>query len=692
MPDVRMPDGTVMRNVPANATRAQIQAAYEKARQAGRVEDKRPKSFWQGVAEGFHPVAQNFDRIASNINPLMLAADALGLVDTAGTRKKVDARFQQNQASTSSRGSTLGKITGGVVGTLPTLMVPGGPVLQGVLGGALMNEDGTLKGVARDAVIGGVGGKVGGMFGKRVVAPVAERIGRTAPARAVSKAVVNVTNKLLPGNVSQLPLPRFTPTDKAVNRMAPDIASARQVAADAARLKLPVAMADVDPRLQQLAGSVARHAPDARALAEQALNTRARGQAGRAVSAIDEHLAPVTDIRARGEQIMAGGADEYKPLYDAAYASPPISSPRLGEVLATPAGRSATSRANTIAANEFRDPKQLGFVLDKNGQVVLDPASVALGADEAGNMVVSQAPLREPGYSTQSLDYVKRGLDDLLEPYRNPISGKLVLDESGRAISGVKNSLVSELDNLNPDYAAARASYQKFARQREALNTGHDVLPNGSLPQRDFDSIVSRATPDTMPELQRGYATKMADSANRQRLSGNPYESIYGGTDQQAKIGALFPEGAPDFGRVYDLESLMAQTRTKALGGSQTQANKAADDLFQNDAANMAVDGALQAVTGGGIPGATKLVGMFGRKVLGSRDLGVLGAEKKANAIAPMLFDTSNPAAITDFLDELARKRLEQEVRRNAYQNAGSTLGQALGVAPAVAVGGAFGQ
>lgn len=681
MPDVRMPDGTIIRNVPEGATRDQIVERYERARQAGAVQDKRPTSFLRGVAEGFRPVAQNIDRIASNINPVMQLADALGLVDTAGTRKKAEARFRQNQATAPTRGSTLGKITGGVIGTAPTMLIPGGPVVQGAVGGALMNEDGTLKGVARDAAIGGVFGKAGQLAGKHVVAPVAERVGRTKPARAAAQATVSAINKVRPGRARMLPLPQISAPDKAVKRMNPDMEAARSMAADATRLNLPLAMADVDPRLQQLAGSVARHSPDARKLAETNLNARARGQADRAVNAIDEHLAPITNIRQRSADIIEEGKPVYGPLYDKAYEAPPITSPRLDQVLNTPAGREATGRANTIAANEFRDPRALGFILDKDGNVVLDPRSLAVGSDDAGNLVLSQEPLREPGYTTQSLDYVKRGIDDILEPQRNQITGKLQLDEGGRAIAGVKQALVEEVDNLNPDYKAARDAYSEYAKRAEALRTGHDVLPQANLPQRDFDAILARSSGDTLPEFQRGYATAMSDEVAKRRYSNNPYEAIYGSPQQQAKVGALFPEGSGDFGRIYDLETAMAQTRTKALGGSQTRANEAADDLFQNDAANMAVDGAMQAITGGGVPGATKLAGVMGRKFLGSRDLGVLGAEKKANQLAPLLFDTSNPQAITDYLDDLARKLMEQEVRRNTYQRMGGLFGAPASVA-----------
>lgn len=747
-----MPDGTIIRNVPANATRQQIADAYERARASGKVADKRPTSFWQGVVNNVAKAGSNLIWLTDTLQGRNLARQITGQPSPSDiTRAQADRMARQ----ASHRGSTAGNITGGIVGSLPTLLIPGGPFVQGAASGALLTNDPNKTGaLLEDAALGGVAGKVGGMFGKHVVAPVAERVGRTAPARALGKAVVNLADNIVPGSVRQLPLPKFTPTDRAVNRMAPDVAAARQVAADAARLKLPVAMADVDPRLQQLAGSVARHSPDARALAEKTLNARARGQSARAVEAIDRHLAPVTDIEERAASIMERGKPVYDPLYEKAYEGPVVTSPKIEQILTTPAGKQAVGKANTIAANEFRDPRALGFATDDVGNVVLNtpptdamdrfdlarqgwdaansayeaalrrqqaslaPNQLAGEVGKAGaaldranveldlaKQAFAQAPRSgtvrgAEGYTPQSLDYVKGGLDDMLEPYRNEITGRLDLDRNGRAINSMKNQLLSELDSLNPDYKAARAAYGEFAKQSEALTTGHKLLPQTNLPERNFNRILSRAQRydanlpaekadmALVPELQTGFATKMADIADKARLSANPYEAVYGSPSQQAKVAALFPDGAEDFGRIYDLEGIMGQTRTKALGGSQTQANKASDDLFQNEAANMAVDGALQAVTGGGVPGATKIAGIVGRKFIGSRDLGVLGAEKKANEIAPMLFDTSNPGAIADYLDELARKQLEQEVRRGAYQKAGGMFGRGLGLAPAIAVGG----
>lgn len=665
MPDVRMPDGTVIRNVPQGTPRAQIEAAWQKSRAASK-----PTSFWQGVGEELGKAGSNALWVLDQISGRGIAKAITGLPTPSDVTR---AQVRRASANSPYRGSTAGKITGGIIGSLPTMLVPGGALAQGAAAGGLLTEDpNNTAGLIKDVAIGAAANKIGEQVGRRVVAPLAERVGRAAPVRRIAETAAGQINRVLPSGVRLPPqAPRIPRSESIVAKAAPDVQDIRQTLQEAAGLKLPMSLADTDPRLRTLAGSVTRFSPDARKLAEDTFNPRALGQADRAVNAIDNLLAPITDINKRAADIIESGKPVYGPLYDKAYEAPVISSPRLDQILNTPAGRQAVSRASTIAANEFRDPKAMGFVLDEAGNTILEP-TIPMSLTTVGRQ--GGAPIQQPGYTTQSLDYTKRGIDDLLEPLRNPVTGKLDLDESGRAIAGVKTALLGELDNLNPDYRAAREAYQGFAKRAEALRTGHGELPKGTLPQRDFEEILARQTPDTLPETQRGYATAMADQVDRARLSANPYEPIYGSPQQQAKVSSLFPEGAPRFDRQYQLEKEMAATRAETLGGSQTQPRNISDQMFQGGIMSDAADAGIQAVSGGGIPGGTKLLGMAAQAIKDRSSLGLLGAQKKATELAPTLFDT-NPQAAISYLDDLLRKQAEQRARAEAYRRASGLLG-----------------
>jgi len=80
------------------------------------------------------------------------------------------------------------------------------------------------------------------------------------------------------------------------------------------------------------------------------------------------------------------------------------------------------------------------------------------------NRPAQGAAATQRGYTTQTLDYVKRGLDDILEEKSDKVTGRLQLDEYLRSVNQVRAQLVNEVDRLNPGYRAARQAYQGPAR------------------------------------------------------------------------------------------------------------------------------------------------------------------------------------------------------------------------------------
>jgi hypothetical protein len=166
----------------------------------------------------------------------------------------------------------------------------------------------------------------------------------------------------------------------------------------------------------------------------------------------------------------------------------------------------------------------------------------------------------------------------------------------------------------------------------------------------------------------------MADQVDKQRLAGNPYKSIYGSPLQQGKVASMFPDGAQDFGRIYQLEDEMAKTAQEVLGGSQTQPRALADAQFGGGLGEGLLDAGVQYATGGGIPGAVGAA----RRVIGGNlkdryNLGMFGTKAKADAIAPTLLDM-DPASILRLLDELVAKNAGMQARQDAYGNLGGLL------------------
>jgi len=538
-----------------------------------------------------------------------------------------------------------GNVAGGIgAGLALGPLAPAMNTLRGAMGtgavygaasGALEGNDNRLGG----AMMGGVAGGAGGAIGQKLIAPAL-----SAVERRVAPALGNAID-VLRGQQGTREALTLTPEQAAIQRTAPDLQAVRDRLAEAVNLNLPYALADANPKLRALAGAVTRKSVNARELAENTFLPRGRGQADRAMEAIDSYLAPITDIEARSRNLMQAGRDASAPYYAMARSQAAPVDNQVGAFLNTPAGQDAMRRAREIAANEGRDPNAMGFDLNDQGDVV-----------------IKQMP------SFETLDLVKRGFDARLNEARNPMTGLLDLEGNPQlqAIEGLRRNFVGKLDQLNPNYPQARAEYAKFAQRRDALTTGRDSTKQTMLP-RNLQPILDRLEQQLKPEFQRGYATGMADQVGKVRFASNPYDAIYGSPQQQQKLAQVFPEGAQRFNRVYDLEGDMARTQYETLGGSPTAARLQADNQLGGAVMEQGVNAMGQAATGGwGVGTAMRLASDALKMGIGS------AAERRADKIAPVLFDTNDPAAMAGYLDELmARSRAVQAVTDKYKRRAG---------------------
>lgn len=802
---------------PAGASEADVMARV-RGQSSRPADNSRTRGFIGGVLK---PV-DNLATWLSEVPVVGPALDDLGeAVGLPSTKQAVAKNNRARKRNTRTGWQTIGNIAG----TLPTAYLPGGVMAQGAAAGALLTEDPTdAKGVMRDATIGAVTGKAGDVVGRKVAAPAVRAVARTKPVRTIADLGRKAAGKAA--------TPVRNVTQKAVSSMAPNVKAVRDRIAQADEMGLPYALADADPKLRVLGGSVSRQSPTGREIAEQTFGPRALGQADRAVNNIDEMLAPVTDIEQRAADIRKAAQDASRPFYDEARAMAAPSDDELAGYLRTPAGKKALREAYDIAANEGKDPAQLGFVMDDAGGVSLrqmqaneagrfarpqmtDPrteltrstvrgwngsevpkvgptdlvgwirqqgglqnqgdelrhmglTNAARKMDFAGQeqrfgplvndmgMNLDDASLRawEAGYfpehadrpdvntflnalrdtyegrnrrflpsdldqidrfgavnaereamrearftgasmvddmsspagprefppieaynpqydenpTFETLQLVKRALDSQLEPARNPISGKLMLE--GRpdlqSIAGLKDRLNSRMAALNEPYKQGNAAYADVIRRRDALNLGQDVA-RGGVPQRQFDTALERMDEVTLPEMQRGYATNMADTVNRMRMSGDPYKAVYGSPDQQAKVNALFPEGAERFNRLFDLEGDMSKTAYETIGGSPTAARTAADQIFQGGVPTQIAATGMDMMTGSP---SMSMLRLAARKI---GDYSRTGGERRAAEMAPALFNTDTKATLA-YLDELLRINAAMEAEKAAYAQAGRLL------------------
>lgn len=592
----------------------------------------------------------------------------------------------------------------------------------GGVSGAGQSNDNRLLGAA----IGTAGGFAGNVVGNGVASGVGA-VARTRPGMALTNRARGLFGAPMLSDAQPLGTADNTILSAINKAGAGDVTGALT---EARNLGIPMSLADTNPNLRELAGASVRRSPTASSFAEDALLPRARGQYDRFTSSVETNLGPTTNIPQRSADMMGQARTAASDLYDRAYGNPVPSTPELDAVLGTPFGRTALGRARTIAANERRSPEELGFALNEDGSVMLNPrpndaiaqhlgaraeldaaqeayrtARQSPNADLGGardRVMVAREKLRQaqgaleaapdpssaasvPAYTTQTLDYVKRGMDDVLEEQRNPITGRLHLDEAGRAQNGVRGQLLSEVDRLNPDFAAARQAYAGPMASRDALSRGVDAY---GLHPDELGMQVANQTPEHLAQMQLGYRGAMIDHASRVRDSSNPWDATLGSPVARDRLDRIYPNnpGVDRMLRQLELEKQLSQTTNSVLGNSRTARNQIADQAF---ASSPLIEGALHAgaavaTHGASVPGtAARLAGT------GLKDRLALGlgkrAEAKADVIAPVLLNPDPNAAISKALELLAQQRAWQEmVARTTPRRPLGMFGRALGSQAAV--------
>jgi hypothetical protein len=394
----------------------------------------------------------------------------------------------------------------------------------------------------------------------------------------------------------------------------------------AKELGVPYSLADTHPGLRSLGSSSVQFSPNARGIAEKSFGQRSNDQYDRLLNA------------------------DSGPLYDEAKAAPGAQSVNISGLTQTPMGQKAIQQAGSNVRNR----------LDEYGNPV-DHNSIGFDYNSSGEAQMTKVP------SFETLHELKQGLDDIIEGGYDPIAR--TYSSEARSATALKQHLVKEIDGINPAYAQARAAYAGPAEERAAFTKGAYDRPL-SLDQSQYE--MSKLTPVGQEQYKLGQRADMVNQAGRVRESGNPWNTVYGPTVAQQKIAANYPQGAGNFDKQYQFERTMADTNNKILGNSLSAERLAQAQAFggvEDWAPSLAMD---LATTGTPMVTGAKAVG----KIAGGR-LGIFGKKRKADALAPILFDTNAGTAAMNYDQLISQIKLAARAKRrwgntDFSQNVGS--------------------
>jgi hypothetical protein len=208
----------------------------------------------------------------------------------------------------------------------------------------------------------------------------------------------------------------------------------------------------------------------------------------------------------------------------------------------------------------------------------VDPNSLGLTFNAAGDPVFTKVP------SWQTLDYIKRGIDDVVEANRDKTTGKLVLDTLGRATDSTRTQYRNALKALNPSYRAALDTFSDGSASIDAVNRGRKIFTTKPEQTRAFVANMSKSDQEF---FRLGAADALLEKIAKTSVGGDDSKRLVGNSYVQDQLAPLFPRKS-DFNKF----------RHSVIGGSDTARRVAEDGSPMKDAALSGAKAALHAAHG----------------------------------------------------------------------------------------------
>jgi len=412
---------------------------------------------------------------------------------------------------------------------------------------------------------------------------------------------------------------------------------------------------------QRMLASTARAPGEARTGIVNFLNNRQAGQAERVVQIADEALGAAGTARQTNAELTKAAQEQSAPFYASALSRKPVWNDRIQQFFDDPVTNSglregvAVQRLESLAAGKKFDPKDYAIT----------------GFNEAGDPIMSGVP------NMRTINLIKKGWDKQLEGYRDSTTGKLMLDEYGRALDNVRRMFLKEVDSVNPDYAKARALYAGPSQIRDAVNMGAKAPARGRAADNidQFDRLADPA----QQGFRKGYADTLAARAERGPMGENKVRPLTSDKSIAEMERLSLHQGPVAPGQISPLqqrigrEDTMFQTRNAALGGSKTIENAADDAAMGIDPT---VIGSLVTQIGTGNMGGAL------RTVLGAGQNALTGNTPAVRqAVADILLTrggNANAAQFQRMLDETVQRIQQmQQIARSMGRGAAGGLGVA---------------
>ena len=631
MPDVRLPDGRIIKNVPEGTTKAQLNARLVKfdsdkgsGKGSGTKQDlpepqdfatpeaaaQRRAEFGKGVSDIGRGLIKGGKEVISGL--LQTGADIAGAAFPESERVQ-EFRGLLPESIERSRRQFEARTGGSLAGKVGEFIGQAAPFVAALpLGGATLAGR-TIAGVAGGAVAGGTGATTQQVTPEQAL----ERRGVQAVTGAAIGGVLPVGlagAAKIAGGVTRLV--RGRDADKILASKI-NVTDAKTALQEIESGKISV-LADVaGDEIKGLTRAIGKQKGGARNIVADALEGRSNAAVSRISDDLSKSVSNVETYFGNLDDIALARSSASRPLYVKAY-----------------------SEAETINRDNLNKLLQ-----DQRIITALDDAKANLGVR-----------LEAPANSLEALDGAKKSLDDIIGT-----AVRAGQNQKAASFIKLKNQLLEELDAASPTYREARKIFSDFKSLENAQELG---LQFTTKRPEELKQLLSTLSNTEKEAFKIGVRANLQKTVSTTADGADPAKRIFGNSFKREQLEEVFGEGKQfnQFKIRMEEEIRAAETKFKVLGGSRTDINITDDGEFIVAAVDAARKGiirtALDAIAGAATRRYTGLTAKSAKdlaSILVDRNAGIAALEKlikdapkaQKNILTDAIRELSVPLGIT---------------------------------------------
>lgn len=488
-----------------------------------------------------------------------------------------------------------------------------------------------IENAALGAITGGVGGKAIEYGGRGVNIGAQKFRERFGPGLEVFDEAT--------GQFARVPEIPLTAADRKAAEMLTEAAGDTSVqralglTALAQRQGVPLSLGTSTPRMTALAEKVAgKPSSGQEDLIKNLVETRV-ATPERIAEKVESALPGAKDYfdeeEAISDRLRSIGDNEYQ----RAFAVGEVSDPTISALINNP---SPTIRSI------WQSAQNLAQLKGKDLRLATEPVL------DAGGNLVGLAPTKNAVPDVETLDLLKRALDDRIEKgFRGTSSeGK----SEAVALKEFRNALVKRLDALVPAYREARTKYAGDLEVRDAMRYGLDLFKSKVRPAELRKTLADMS--EAEKEAVKTGALEAAFRNLEGATGGDLAKKLAGTPEKLQKLKSIMgPQEAKFFERVMQKESQLYQRTGKITGGSRTAVLAEGMDALDASIQSGNIDEAVNFIMAGPV-GRAAALGRFVSKLNPRKEFGDQVYTKLSRALS-----AQKPEELREVLDMLRRSK-----------------------------------